>query len=113
MDGRRGFAICFDHSFESGFAGKDRRLVVQAAAREYRQTIARRWIGVLFALGSTCFLIAPFPGFLQLVGSGADGIVFFVGSIFFTAAASLQYIEATMPTAGPRMPKRGGAACGC
>ncbi len=59
------------------------------------------WIGVLFALGSTCFLIAPFPGFLQLVGSGADGIVFFVGSIFFTAAASLQHIEAINADRGP------------
>ncbi len=33
----------------------------------------------------------PFPGFLDLVGSPADGTVFFVGSIFFTAAAFLQF----------------------
>jgi hypothetical protein len=52
------------------------------------------WIGVLFAAGSTCFLVAPFPGFEQLVGSGAVGVVFFVGSIFFTSAALLQYLEA-------------------
>jgi hypothetical protein len=52
------------------------------------------WIGVLFAVGSTCFLVAPFPGFEQLVGSGAVGVVFFVGSIFFTSAALLQYLEA-------------------
>jgi hypothetical protein len=52
------------------------------------------WIGVLFAVGSTCFLVAPFPGFQQLVGSGAVGVVFFVGSIFFTSAALLQYLEA-------------------
>ena len=51
------------------------------------------WIGVLFAIGSTCFLVGPFPGFEQLVGSGADGMVFFVGSIFFTSAAVLQYVE--------------------
>jgi hypothetical protein len=52
------------------------------------------WIGVLFAAGSTCFLVAPFPGFEQLVGSGAVGVVFFVGSIFFTSAALLQFLEA-------------------
>jgi hypothetical protein len=51
------------------------------------------WIGVLFAIGSTCFLIGPFPGFVELVGSEVDGIVFFVGSIFFTSAATLQYVD--------------------
>ena len=51
------------------------------------------WIGVLFAAGSTCFLVAPFPGFEQLVGSGAVGVVFFVGSIFFTSAAVLQFLQ--------------------
>ena len=52
------------------------------------------WIGVLFAVGSTCFLVAPLPGFEQLVGSGAVGVVFFVGSIFFTSAALLQFLQA-------------------
>jgi hypothetical protein len=50
-------------------------------------------IGLLFAIGSTCFMIGPFPGFVQLVGSAADGTVFFVGSLFFTAAALLQFRE--------------------
>ena len=50
------------------------------------------WIGVLFAIGSICFTIGPFPGFVSLVGTDADAIVFFVGSIFFTKhAAFLQY----------------------
>lgn len=51
------------------------------------------WIGTLFAIGASCFLVAPFPGFVQLVGSGIDGMVFFVGSIFFTSAAALQCLE--------------------
>ncbi len=34
-----------------------------------------------FALGSTCFLVGPFPGYAQLVGDSADAITFFVGSI--------------------------------
>lgn len=49
------------------------------------------WIGVLFAIGSTCFLIGPFPGFADLVGAEADAAVFFAGSIFFTTAAFLQW----------------------
>ncbi|HKE99251.1 MAG TPA: hypothetical protein VKG45_10020 [Actinomycetes bacterium] len=38
-------------------------------------------------------MVAPFPGFVELVGSGVDGIVFFVGSVFFTSAAALQCLE--------------------
>jgi hypothetical protein len=49
-----------------------------------------RTIGLLFALGSVCFLVGPAPGYIQLVGSGADGVTFFVGSIFFTSASALQ-----------------------
>jgi hypothetical protein len=42
-----------------------------------------------------CFFVGPFPGFVQLVGSAADGAVFFVGSIFFTSAALLQLVKLT------------------
>ena len=59
------------------------------------------WIGVLFAIGSTCFFIGPFPGFVELVGSRVDGIVFFVGSIFFTSAAALQWLETINTDPGP------------
>jgi hypothetical protein len=51
------------------------------------------WIAVLFAAGSACFLVAPIPAFLQLVGPAADGTVFFVGSLLFTTAAALQLLE--------------------
>jgi len=49
-----------------------------------------RWMALCFALGSTCFLIGPFPGYAQLVGDSADAITFFVGSILFTAGGGLQ-----------------------
>src|SRR3954453_9273311 len=49
-----------------------------------------RWMAVCFALGSTCFLVGPFPGYVQLVGASADAITFFVGSILFTAGGGLQ-----------------------
>ena len=49
-----------------------------------------RCMALCFALGSTCFLIGPFPGYAQLVGESADAITFFVGSILFTAGGALQ-----------------------
>src|SRR3954469_21432758 len=49
-----------------------------------------RWMALFFALGSTCFLVGPFPGYAQLVGESADAITFFVGSILFTAGGGLQ-----------------------
>jgi hypothetical protein len=59
------------------------------------------WIGVLFAVGSACFVVGPFPGFVQLVGAAADAAVFFAGSLFFTAAAALQYLETVNADRGP------------
>jgi hypothetical protein len=55
-----------------------------------------RSIAYGFAIGSVCFFVGPFPGFLELVGPGADGVVFFVGSVFFTFAAGLELREATL-----------------
>lgn len=66
----------------------------RARSRWWAPGSASWWIGILFAIGSACFFLGPFPGFVQLVGSSADGAVFFVGSIFFTSAALLQYLEA-------------------
>ncbi len=53
-----------------------------------------RWMALLFALGSACFLIGPFPGYSQLVGAGADAITFFTGSVLFTAGGALQTLIA-------------------
>jgi len=50
----------------------------------------RRWMALAFALGSSCFLVGPFPGYLELVGDSADAITFFVGSILFTIGGALQ-----------------------
>jgi hypothetical protein len=51
------------------------------------------WIGILFMLGSFCFAIGSVPGYVGWVGVIADNATFFVGSIFFTSAAALQYLE--------------------
>jgi len=64
------------------------------------------WIGVLFAIGSTCFFVGPFPGFVELVGAAADGMVFFVGSIFFTSASTLQWLETINADPGPTLRRR-------
>jgi hypothetical protein len=48
---------------------------------------------VLFAIGSMCFVVGPFPGFVKMVGAVADAAVFFAGSIFFTSAATLQFLD--------------------
>jgi YrhK-like protein len=49
-----------------------------------------RWMALGFAAGSMCFLIGPFPGYVDLVGPGAAGVTFFVGSILFTAGGAFQ-----------------------
>jgi hypothetical protein len=51
------------------------------------------WIGVLFAVGSLCFTVGAMPGYVDWVGTDADAITFFVGSIFFTTAAFLQFLQ--------------------
>jgi hypothetical protein len=49
-----------------------------------------RWMALLFACGSTCFLVGPVPGYLDLVGPGADAVTLFAGSVLFTAGGLLQ-----------------------
>jgi hypothetical protein len=51
------------------------------------------WIGVLFAIGSLAFAVGAFPAYAVAAGTGYDNLTFFVGSIFFTSAAFLQYCE--------------------
>jgi hypothetical protein len=53
-----------------------------------------RWMALSFAIGSMCFLVGPFPGYAELVGAEADGITFFVGSVFFTIGGALQVLLA-------------------
>src|ERR1700685_3881216 len=58
------------------------------------------WMGVLFAVGSVCFALGSFPPYATAVGVTPDNITFFIGSIFFTTASFLQYMEvASAPSA--------------
>jgi uncharacterized membrane protein YhaH (DUF805 family) len=46
-----------------------------------------RTISILFMIGSACFALGAVPGYAGAVGVPADGVTFFVGSVFFTTAA--------------------------
>ncbi len=50
---------------------------------------------MLFAVGSACFATGSFPSYATAVGVTPDNLTYFIGSIFFTLAALLQYDEAT------------------
>lgn len=72
--------------------------VVHWQARQHRKAerSARGltwWIGLLFAIGSTCFVLGPVPAYESLVGGEATAVTYFVGSLFFTSAAYLSYLQ--------------------
>ncbi len=52
------------------------------------------WTGILFAIGSFLFALGTVPEYSNLVGSTYDSITFYIGSLFFTSAAFLQYLDA-------------------
>jgi hypothetical protein len=54
-------------------------------------TKAAWWIGALFSVGSTCFALGSFPPYASWVGGSGANVTFFVGSLFFTSAAGLQF----------------------
>jgi hypothetical protein len=58
------------------------------------------WIGSLFMVGSACFALGSFPAYFDNVEPRTVGLTFFVGSIFFTSAAYLQYRESVAAPAG-------------
>jgi len=63
----------------------------ERAVREWwRPVEAGWWMGVLFALGSTCFAVASFISQWASVPRPGIGVTFFAGSIFFTTAAFVQ-----------------------
>src|SRR3954454_3108423 len=68
------------------------------AARKAQSAAGRRrgltwWTGLLFAVGSTCFVVGPVPAYADAVGGELDALTFFIGSLFFTTAGYLTYVE--------------------
>ncbi len=64
------------------------------------------WIGVLFAIGSACFALGALPAYATGVGVTADNATYFIGSIFFTTAAFLQYFEVATTSKELGAPRR-------
>jgi len=52
----------------------------------------------LFVLGSACFVAGSVPAFVNAVGGWVDGVTYFVGSLFFTAASAGQLLQAQSPS---------------
>jgi hypothetical protein len=54
-------------------------------------------IAWLFAVGSALFVLGSVPAYAHAVGSTADSITYFIGSIFFTSASFSQLVQAQTP----------------
>ena len=48
---------------------------------------------LMFTLGSACFVVGPIPAYADAVGGTADAMTFFVGSLLFTTAGYLTYLQ--------------------
>ncbi|MCB1700522.1 MAG: hypothetical protein H6985_17010 [Pseudomonadales bacterium] len=78
----------------------------------FRRTL-NWWVGILFALGSTLFalggilVLAPELARKWSLDTASIGLVFFVGSIFFSAAAYLQLLQAANTPPGTRIDETG------
>jgi hypothetical protein len=55
-------------------------------------------VASLFVLGSGCFVLGSVPAYLNAIGGFADGVTYFIGSIFFTTASFLQLVQAQTPS---------------
>jgi len=91
MSGPRPFITRIRYRTEDG-------ALVDWSARRWRKADEYQhgltwWIGLLFVIGSACFLIGPVPAYEDAVGLTATNATFFVGSIFFTTASYLSYMQ--------------------
>ncbi len=62
-------------------------------------------VALLFVVGSACFVLGSVPGYLDAVGGSADGLTFFVGSIFFTTASAGQLLQVQTPALATASPE--------
>lgn len=69
---------------------------------QWRPGAAMWRIAALFMVGSALFAIGSFPLYGQVVAPTVVGTTFFVGSIFFTAAAAGQFRQAVVARRGIR-----------
>jgi hypothetical protein len=55
-------------------------------------------VASLFVLGSACFVLGSVPAYISAIGGFADGVTYFIGSIFFTTASFLQLVQVQTPS---------------
>ena len=58
-------------------------------------------IAILFMIGSACFALGTIPAYISAVGTVADAITYFVGSVFFTSASFSQLVQSQSPEMAP------------
>jgi hypothetical protein len=83
------------------------RALAADAATTRTSVPGRTWaMAVMFSVGSLCFAVGSLPAYVEAVPARVDGMTFFVGSVFFTAASYVAYAEvANRPdhlSGGPR-----------
>lgn len=64
------------------------------------------WIARLFIMGSGLFALGAVPLYAEAVGLRLSAVTFFVGSLFFTSAAFLQYRQAVAALPDKGVPGR-------
>src|SRR4051794_4323514 len=88
------------------FRRPDGSLVRWSSRRHRKRRSTSSWMALGFAIGAACFAVASVASQWASASRPAIGVTFFVGSIFFTAAAYLQYTEAVNAERHPG-PRRG------
>lgn len=51
------------------------------------------WMAILFMVGSALFMLGSFPSYADSVSVNTDLVTYFVGSLFFTSAAYISFLE--------------------
>ena len=62
-----------------------------------RPVVLNAMIAWLFVIGSALFVLGSVPAYANAVGPTADGITYFIGSLFFTSASFSQLVQAQTP----------------
>ena len=82
---------------------------------EHREGVARPWwrpgligwwVAFLFMIGSVAFVLGPFPPYDAAVSASTVAMTYFVGSLFFTSAGYLQFVQTINAAPEGEVPRR-------
>jgi hypothetical protein len=51
------------------------------------------WVAILFMIGSALFALGAFPPYADATDAQVVGVTYFIGSLFFTSAGYLQFVQ--------------------